>query len=459
MRNVTLQALPGMADTIAAIATPAGRGAVALIRMSGMRAIEIAGLHVQPWPLAHGSVRLCELRDGEAGALLDRALVTVFCGPRSFTGEHVVEFATHGGYTVPESVLAALVGSGARQATAGEFTLRAFANGKLDLMQAEAVADLIDAGSRSMQSAALAQLDGALTRRISALREALLTLEAQLAYNIDFPEEDDAPVPAEAIEKLASDTLRSITELISTGKTAEVIRTGAIVVIAGSPNVGKSSLFNALVGYARAIVTEIPGTTRDALEAVIEAGKFPIRLIDTAGLRESEDRVEQLGIESTRRFLHDADIVLACGDSVTGVRAAMAEATPGTTAAVIPVYTKVDLVADSDKQKLPAEWLTLSTVTGEGLQNLLQKISSTLERQHSIPRDSALLTRARHVSAVRTAASELTSFIRLWREGQTPASISAVHVRTAEAALEELIGVVEVEHVLDKVLSSFCVGK
>ena len=214
------------------------------------------------------------------------------------------------------------VAAGARPAESGEFTRRAVLNGKLDLLQAEAIGDLVDASTRPAQRVALAQMDGGLSRRIEALRENILQLEALAAYDIDFPEEDDGPIPSARILSATASIIADLDRLLATAPVGELVRQGAVVVIAGAPNVGKSSLFNALLGRRRAIVTEVPGTTRDALEAVTEAESWPIRLIDTAGLRDATELVERLGIEVSREYLELADVVLVCGDS----RATLAEA-------------------------------------------------------------------------------------------------------------------------------------
>lgn len=453
-----LRSLPGMDDTIAALATANGRGAVAVIRMSGERAIEIARQHIIPWHGSANEVHLAEIRDDE-GLLLDKALVTLFCKPSSFTGEDVVEISSHGGHVVPQSILAALIQSGARQAEAGEFTRRAVANGKIDIMQAEAIGDLVDAKSRSMQRAALSQMDGALSRRIQELRTALLELEAFLAYDIDFPEEDDGPIGRERIVSHGRETLASLRGLIATGSAGELVRDGAVVVIAGAPNVGKSSLFNSLLGYARAIVTDIPGTTRDALEALVDAGDFPIRLVDTAGLRDSSDYVEQLGIEVSRKYLGRADVVLACGESVEQVNATLASLKDISEKRVIAVLTKSDLVSKSEIITSQVLIFPVSSHTGEGIAQLLYEIQRTLAAEHPAPPETPLLTRARHLNGVSRAAAELEEFLNVWESGKIPATVAAIHVRSAAVSLEELIGAVDVEHVLDVVFSSFCVGK
>lgn len=454
-----LRSLPGMEDTITAISTAPGRGAIAVVRLSGEKAFEIARRHVSPWPDAPHTVLLADVTDG-GGRILDKALVTVFRAPNSFTGEDIVEISSHGGLVVPQSIVAAFLDSGARQAEPGEFTRRAVANGKIDIMQAEAIADLVDARSRSMQAAALSQLDGALSRRIAELRASLLQLEAFLAYDIDFPEEDDGPISRERIVSSAESTLSALRALIATGEVGELVREGAVVVIAGPPNVGKSSLFNALLGRARAIVTDIPGTTRDALEAVVDAGEFPVRLVDTAGLRESSDYVEKLGIEVSRKYLEGADIVLACGESSDQIDTTLKSLGALPDKRVIRILTKSDLVTHSDYiTEEETEALRVSAATGAGLGALVQEIEATLKADHPTPADTPLLTRARHLNAVKYAAAELEQFLNVWTAGSFPATVAVIHVRSAGASLEELIGIVDVEHVLDVVFSSFCVGK
>lgn len=459
----TVSALPGMGDTIVANSTAKGRGAIAVVRLSGPGAFDIAARHINPWPIKSRQARWCEIIDGESG-LLDRAIVTTYSSPNSFTGEDVVEVSTHGGLVVPSSVIAAFMASGARQAGPGEFSRRAVLNGKLDVMQAEAIGDLIDATSRSMQKAALAQLDGKLSSRIDLLRSDLLSLEAMLAYDIDFPEEDDGPISPEKIEKSAKSILESLELLLSTAKTGELFRNGALVVIAGPPNVGKSSLFNALVGHARAIVTEIPGTTRDALEAVIESSGLPLRLVDTAGLHETKDRVERLGIETSERYLTNAEAVIVCGDD----RASLARTTSAirvlSNAVIVPVITKSDLEKNRSAIRPTEESglnpLYASTVTGEGLEMVVENVIGSLNASHSLASaDEPILTRARHAKGVATAREEMGEFLRLWSTKALPAPVAAVHIRSAVHVLEELIGAVDVEDILDRVFSSFCVGK
>ena len=444
-------------DTIVAVASASGRGAVALVRLSGPDAFAIAARHVRSLPSEPRVAQLCEVFRREEK--LDAALVTLFPAPNSFTGEDTVEISTHGGYLVPGSIVAALIFSGARQALPGEFTRRAVLNGKLDIIQAEAIGDLIDASSSAMQRTAISQLDGGLSRRLLDLRNELLELEALIAYDVDFPDEDDGPIPRGRIEQASEQVLNSLDRLLATAPVGELVRKGAVVVIAGAPNAGKSSLFNALLGRSRAIVTEIPGTTRDAIEAVIDSGNWPIRLVDTAGLRETEDRMERLGIEVSERYLSSAEVVLACGDSPTSLDHTRMLIARLTDSPVIAVLTKTDLVSNGEQMQLP-DGIAVSAETGVGLPELLVTIDSVIDRhQGPISQDLPILTRARHRKALDTARAEVAQFMDAWHAERLPATVAAVHLRTAVAELEELIGTFDVDEVLNRVFSSFCVGK
>jgi tRNA modification GTPase len=293
-----------------------------------------------------------------------------------------------------------------------------------------------------------------------ALRDHLIELEALIVYDIDFPEEDDGPVPRERVERAATEIVESLKALLATSPAGELIREGAIVVIAGPPNAGKSSLFNALLGRSRAIVTEIPGTTRDALEALIDSGEWPLRLVDTAGLRETNDRIEKLGIEVSERYLADAHVILACAESSQGLEATADRVAQNSAAPILKVRTKADLVTQRNEIVGDQSSLSVSAETGAGLQRLLEAIDEILREKHGeIVPDLPVLTRARHRHALTVACSEIEQFHRAWREESLPATVASVHLRTAVTTLEELIGTVEVEDIFDRVFSSFCVGK
>lgn len=443
-------------ETIVARATPDGRSALAVIRLSGARAIEIARALGASDTVPRRAMRV-SLRHPQTQVSLDEALMTTFVAPHSFTGEDVVEFSTHGGRVVPTLVLAACVAAGARVALPGEFTRRAVLNGKLDVLQAEAIADLIDARTLAMQQQALSQLDGGLSRRVHALREEIVHLEALLAYDIDFPEEDDGPIAPARISQAAERLCDSLSALLATAPRAALAREGALVVIAGPPNAGKSSLFNALLGESRALVTPIPGTTRDAIDAVLDRAPVPLRLVDTAGLRESDDTLERLGIEVSLRYLAIARVVLACGATPEKVRLACEAVAPRTTATILPVHTKADLLP-LGRERDPA-WCYASAETGEGLSALLARIDSVLAKEAAPTDDTIVITRERHQRGLREALDEVTHFLDGWRSGDLPATVAAVHLQSARDALAELVGVIGTEDVLDRVFADFCIGK
>ena len=450
--------LAGGNDTIAALATAPGRGAISVVRLSGPDAHEIAARVIDPWPLTIRRVTLCRIISPKGTQVLDQALVTSFSKPDSFTGENLVEISGHGGHYVPALVMETLISCGARQALPGEFTRRAVLNGKLDITQAEAIGDLVDARSSAMHRTALAQLDGGLSRRIAALRHQLITVESLIAYDIDFPEEDDGPISRERVSSEVEVLLMALDALLATVPLGEMIREGAVVVIAGLPNVGKSSLFNALLGQSRAIVTEIPGTTRDAIESFLETEHWPLRLVDTAGLREASDVVERIGIEVSEKYLSWANLVLACGDSDSSLSLTLKALDGKTVAPAIRVRTKVDLATVETPR--PDYDVKVSAETGEGLGELISKIDEILSSSiGTTVVDTPILTRSRHIHGITQARAEVAAFGNAWTEGVLPAPVAAVHLRAAAVALESLIGAVSTEDVLDRVFSSFCVGK
>jgi tRNA modification GTPase len=421
---------------------------------------------LHPWPEAARVATVSKVRD-ESNATLDQVVAIRYDAPASFTGEDSVELITHGGAVVSTTVVAALIARGARLARPGEFTRRAVLNGKLDILQAEATGDLVDAGSRAAQAVALRQLDGGLTRRVAALRAELITLEALIAYDIDFPEEDDGPIPAARIAQQTDAVIGALERLLSTAHTGELVREGALVVIAGAPNVGKSSLFNALLGESRAIVTDIPGTTRDAIEAVVDTPTVPLRLVDTAGIRDAVDPVERLGVQVSASYVSRAAVVLACGDSIASLKQIGASLTGGAGAPILAVRTKSDLLPPSGGELSEAREalgatasVAVSAETGSGLDTLLARVAALATSDTAaLDADAPILTRERHRYAIGKALDEVRSFREAWRERQLPPTVAAVHLREAVTTLEDLIGAVDVEDVLDEVFRRFCVGK
>jgi len=378
---------------------------------------------------------------------VDDVLAACFPAPHSYTGEDVVEISTHGGLMVPAAAMATLVAAGARPAQPGEFTRRAVLNGKMDLLQAEATADLIDAGSPAQRRRALRQLERGLSDRLAALRNEILELEALIAYDIDFPEEDEGPVTPDRVRSAWCVVRDRLADLLKTAPEGERLREGALLVIAGRPNAGKSSLFNALLGTERAIVTEIPGTTRDAIEAHAVIEGFPFRLVDTAGLRDSEERIERMGIAISKRYLETADLVLFCRDSDEDQLPDVGD-TP-----VVEVVTKADL------PNRPAVHPSVSVVSGTGLAELRRRLAEVaFGRLLALGDVEPVVTRARHRAALERAVLELDNF---WgaRESGVDAAAAATHLRAAVGALDDLIGAVTPEDVLDRVFAAFCVGK
>ena len=440
-----------LSDPIVALATPPGRAALAVIRLSGSGAFDVAARVITGFQ-THPARRATLASFHEAGGQsIDRGLYTTFPRPHSYTGEDLVELSCHGGLLVPGRLLAALHAAGARPAAPGEFTRRAVLNGKLDLVQAEAVGDLIDATAPAQARAALNQLEGGLSRRLAALRESLIEIQALLSYDIDFPEEDDGPVAPERIAGQIESAAAQIRRLVATAPSAERLREGALMVFAGRPNAGKSSLFNALLGSERALVTEIPGTTRDAIEAHTDFLGWPVRLADTAGLWNAPEKIDRMGVEVSRRYLAAADLVLLCveaGRDVGEDEDSIAGARP-----TLLVRTKADLTAEA------GQGIAVSALTGEGLGVLRRAAAERVfaDRMNLADLEPGL-TRERHRTTLSRALVALGGVVPHLGSGGD-AVLAAHHVRQAADALEELLGFIDIEEVLDRVFGSFCVGK
>jgi tRNA modification GTPase len=440
-----------LTDPIVALATPAGRGALAIVRLSGAGVFDLAariidGFEVEPLR----SARLAGFTD-EHGRLIDRGIYLTFAGPHSYTGEDSIECTCHGGLVVPARLVAAFLAAGARPASPGEFTRRALLNGRMDLLQAEAVGDLVDATATVQARSALHQLEGGLSRRIGELRERLLEAMALMSYDIDFPEEDEGAVPRERILAALDAAWRDTNRLLATAPVGERLREGALVVFAGRPNAGKSSLFNALLGTSRALVTEVPGTTRDTIEAHAEVEGWPVRLADTAGLWEAPAELDRLGVEVSRRYLEHADLVVLCVEA--GRPLGSDEELILAERPALLVRTKADLAAAG-----PGE-LATSVVSGAGLAELRRVMAERLFGAGQGYGDvEPMLTRERHRLELEAASHELKAASELVSGAGEPV-LAAHHVRQAVLALDELIGMVDVEDVLERVFSRFCVGK
>ncbi len=436
-------------DTIAAIATATG-GGVGILRVSGPAALEIgrrcfrtrsqseADFTRHPRLARFGSFIDPESPDEP----LDDGLALAFHGPHSFTGEDVVELHLHGGTLHLARCLAVLLRQGARLADPGEFTRRAFLAGKLDLTQAEAIADLVSAQTDLALKQARTQLQGSLSREIEGHREALLHLRAHLEVNLDFSEEDIPLIDPLGLAEKGRTLGLALGHLAETFVKGRRLREGARVVLAGPPNAGKSSLFNALAGEDRAIVTAIPGTTRDTLEESLDIRGIPVVLVDTAGLRETDDLVERLGVERTHRAVRGADLVLRLvGPEDPDVETELE--------GELVVHSKIDLRRDRP------EGLAISTLTGEGLEALKEEIA---ERLGLIPREGLVIVRERQYEALKVASDACLRAADGLSEGLSP-ELPAVDLQDAMEALDRLVGKTTIEDMLDRLFSTFCIGK
>jgi tRNA modification GTPase len=442
-------------DTIAAIATAPGRGGIGVLRLSGPRVQEIARRLVGRLPdPRHAS--LCTIRDTH-GVALDQGIALYFPAPHSYTGEEVLEFHGHGGPVVMHAVLEAFIDAGARLAEPGEYTRRAFLAGRVDLAQAEAVADLIDAASREAARSALRSLSGEFSAAIQRLVGALTELRALTEAMLDFPEDEvDTLHRDEAQARLAS--LRgALDEVLAKSRQGSLLRSGIHLVIAGRPNVGKSSLMNRLAGEERAIVTAIPGTTRDALREPMQIDGVPIVLVDTAGLRDSSDEIERLGIERTWRELERADVVLVVFDAAAGVgpedHAWLRKLPLG--GRRIHVYNKIDLLPGEQPGERAGEprQVWLSAKTGAGFDDLRHAILEAGGWRAS--GESVFMARERHLRALAQAKSHLAAASA--QRGQW--EFFAEELRLAQEALGEITGRVSPDQLLGEIFSRFCIGK
>ena len=457
------------ADTIAAISTPPGPGAIGILRLSGPRAIEVAQASFRPLnkvPLSQH--RPHELVYGDLldrdGQPIDRVLCTFSRGPVSYTGEDTAEFQCHGSPMVLSLGLEALFSRGARQARAGEFTRRAFLNGKLDLAQAEAVGDLLEARSREGARHAAGQLTGALSRRIGGVYSALVDVMAHFHAVLDYPDEDIDPFRMEELSHQLSQQESALRALAGSYRRGQYIRDGVPCAIVGRPNAGKSSLLNALVGFDRAIVTNIPGTTRDTVEERAELGGVTLRLIDTAGLRDSDDPIEQLGVERSRAAMDEAALVLLVVDGTekpSQEDADLARTIAEAGKPFILVRSKRDLAGEHADElealSQGAPTVSLSARTGEGLEELGQAVAA-LFPQGSEDKAGELITNARQAEAAGRALNCVVRANQALSDGVTPDAL-LTDVEEALEALGELTGQSVREDVTDRIFSKFCVGK
>ena len=446
--------VPG--DTIAAISTPAGEGAIALVRISGVNAIEVADQIFRgkenPSQFASHVQHFGEIVD-DAGRLIDQVMLSIHRAPASYTGEDLIEISCHGGTLVSAYVLETCLRAGARAARPGEFTERAFLNGKMDLTQAEAVIDLIRARTDLALRSATEQLEGRLGDKIRKIRDELISMIAHVNASIDFPEEGIAPDEGERLQTRLDSVCDEITGLLATADQGRILREGVRVVIYGATNAGKSSLLNRLLGYERVIVSETHGTTRDTIEEMINLRGVPIRLVDTAGLRTSASALEQEGIARTQKSLQTADLRL----HIVDCNAPRASDFNGRTenSSEIVLLNKSDLPEHLDWESFDA--LRISCATGEGLAELENEILTRIANQNLRP-ESTVAINTRHRDCLRRALESCNRARAAMRDRLT-AEYVAVDLDEGLRAVGEVIGAVDVERVLDSVFGQFCIGK
>jgi tRNA modification GTPase len=442
-------------DTIVAISTPPGRGGIGIVRLSGPDACNIAAPMLRlRHPLAAGQARFGELLDRD-GQKLDEIVATLFAAPHSYTGEDVLEIAAHGAPVLLEALVQQSIAAGARLANPGEFTERAFLSGRIDLTQAEAVRDLIDAQTLHQARIAAQQMEGALARRIQPVKTALVELIAALEAGIDFAEDDIDVMPAEIIAEKLTAVREPLAQLAASFAYGRIVRDGLTLAIVGPPNAGKSSLFNRLIERERAIVTATPGTTRDLVTERVAIGGIPVDLIDTAGLRESTDEAESLGIAKSREAMADADIILLVRDGSkselhdTALLHSLAERKH------LLVANKKDLIPTTGAKFHPRE-LMVSALTSDGiatLRDLILKLAGGTAQS-----ESGMLTNLRQREAIEAALRGLTS-AQAALTTSTPHEMLLLDIYAALRGLDALTGATTADDVLNLIFSSFCIGK
>ena len=448
-------------DTIVAPATPVGRSALAIVRIDGPRSGEIAAVLVNGIELEER--RATHVRLAAAGDVIDDCVVTRYAAPRSFTGNDLVELTVHGNPLIVARVIEAAVAHGARIAEPGEFTERAVLNGKLDLVQAESIADLIDARTALQAKLSLDNLGGHLSDRAGALRAALLDVLARLEAALDFSEEGYEFIAREEAETIVRRALDDVRAMAATYRRGRATRQGIELAIIGRPNAGKSTLLNRLVGSERAIVTPIPGTTRDIVRETIEIGGLPVVISDTAGLRETDDAVEGIGVTRARHAAQHADIVLYLVDAAAGLTPtdrAEIEAISGSDVAAgfSPPGTLLTVYTKSDLAQPPSGEIAISAATGAGIDALLARLDDLVRAEFAAPESSAVIVNERQRFAVATTEAAIVAALDALGSGANEELVAADLYRAANA-LGELIGTISTTEVLDSIFTRFCIGK
>ncbi|MFA1643653.1 tRNA uridine-5-carboxymethylaminomethyl(34) synthesis GTPase MnmE [Chryseomicrobium aureum] len=458
-------------DTIAAISTPLGEGAIAIVRLSGPEAVSIADQvfrspsHKKLAQEATHTIHYGHLVRPETEEVVEEVMVSLMRGPKTFTREDVVEINCHGGLVTVNQVLQLVLRAGARMAEPGEFTKRAFLNGRIDLSQAEAVMDLIRAKTDKAMNVALGQMDGRLSRLIQSLRQALLETLAQVEVNIDYPEYDD-------VEEMTIPLMREkgmwvkqeIEKLLETSMQGKILREGLATVIVGRPNVGKSSLLNSLIQENKAIVTDIAGTTRDIIEEYVNVRGVPLKLVDTAGIRETEDIVERIGVERSRQVLKEADLILLVmnhSEALSEEDERLIEATHGMETIVI--VNKTDLPQALDYSKLEElvghrRIVTTSILQDEGIEELEQEIAKLFFEGNMQGGDMTYVSNARHIALLHQAKQTIEDALDATEQG-VPVDMIQIDVTRTWEILGEIVGDTVEESLIDQLFAQFCLGK
>lgn len=451
-------------DTITAISTPLGEGAIGIVRLSGTYALAIAqsvfkGKNLEQ--VASHTINYGHIIDPNTGTIVDEVMVSVMLAPKTFTRENVVEINTHGGIAVTNEILQLLIRQGARMAEPGEFTKRAFLNGRVDLTQAEAVMDIIRAKTDKAMTIAVKQLDGSLSQLINDTRQEILNTLAQVEVNIDYPEYDDVEEMTTALLREKTQEFQSLLEnLLRTAKRGKILREGLSTAIIGRPNVGKSSLLNNLLREDKAIVTDIAGTTRDVIEEYVNIKGVPLKLVDTAGIRETDDLVEQIGVERSKKALQEADLVLLvlnASEKLTDQDRALLNLSQDSNRIIL--LNKMDLEQKIELEQLPDDYIPISVLTNQNINLIEDRINQLFfDNAGLVEQDATYLSNARHISLIEKAVQSLEAVNDGLALGM-PVDLLQVDLTRTWEILGEITGDAAPDELITQLFSQFCLGK
>ncbi|HEQ9023169.1 TPA: tRNA uridine-5-carboxymethylaminomethyl(34) synthesis GTPase MnmE [Streptococcus pyogenes] len=451
-------------DTITAISTPLGEGAIGIVRLSGTDALAIVqsvfkGKNLEQ--VASHTINYGHIIDPNTGTIVDEVMVSVMLAPKTFTRENVVEINTHGGIAVTNEILQLLIRQGARMAEPGEFTKRAFLNGRVDLTQAEAVMDIIRAKTDKAMTIAVKQLDGSLSQLINDTRQEILNTLAQVEVNIDYPEYDDVEEMTTALLREKTQEFQSLLEnLLRTAKRGKILREGLSTAIIGRPNVGKSSLLNNLLREDKAIVTDIAGTTRDVIEEYVNIKGVPLKLVDTAGIRETDDLVEQIGVERSKKALQEADLVLLvlnASEKLTDQDRALLNLSQDSNRIIL--LNKTDLEQKIELEQLPADLIPISVLTNQNINLIEDRINQLFfDNAGLVEQDATYLSNARHISLIEKAVQSLEAVNDGLALGM-PVDLLQVDLTRTWEILGEITGDAAPDELITQLFSQFCLGK